>query len=772
MRLRPWGIKERAIFLALAPATVIALALTVYFVLLRYGDVDAALQNRGHSLVRQLAPAAEYGAFSGNRGELLRLVQAAAREPDVVSIAIYDATGRLLASAGSPSNLVDATALADDRQILAGNGTIEIFHAAINRPLLAFDDPFQSAENASQADRSLGSVVLELSRANVEARKREILGVTLLATLLVLALATLLARRLVRDITEPVLALEATVARLRSGHYDARAPLHPSGTLVSLETGFNEMAEALAESHHRSASALAHSEAELARQLSFAQTLLDAQSDAGIGLMIIEHGRVVFANHAIEQTFGYNAEEMAAMPTFLAIVHPDDRMRVMHNHLRRLQGDEFNNHYDVAFQRKDGSYGHADLTVATLPTSGHLQILGMVVDITERKEAETRLAEAHRQLLIQKEDAERASEGKSRFLAAASHDLRQPLHALTLFATELAPRLTKPKERRLASQIVTAAGAMAELLDSLLDVSRLDIDALHAQRRSVALGPFLETIADSHRRSAQAKGLRLICRPTQLWADTDPHLLRRMVGNLVSNAVRYTHRGGVLVGVRCRGESLRIEVWDTGIGINADHLPFLFQEFYQVGNPERDSAKGLGLGLSIVERLGQVLDHPVSVRSWEGHGSVFAITVPQAAPALPVQAEPPAGLPFRARVAVCTIDGNSYGDICGLLDAWGYERECGNSEADLQQLLATGPAVLICDASLLPQAAHLIADAPLRPLLVALGEGEESLPDGFAIDGQLTLPARPARLRALLHHLLLEEEAELADELLPGQTRS
>lgn len=764
MKLNPWGIKERAVFLALAPALVIAVALTVYFLVLRYADVDAALQNRGHSLVRQLAPAAEYGTFSGNRGELLRLVQAAAREPDIVAITIYDASGRLLASAGNPSTLLDISTLPDDRQTLAGNGTIEIFHAKINRPLLVFDDPFQSAETPSApSSRVLGSVVLELSRANVDARKREILGVTLLATLLVLALASLLARRLVRDITEPVLTLEDTVARLRAGHYEARAPHHPSGTLISLETGFNEMAAALAESHHRSASALAHSEAELARQLSFAQTLLNAQSDAGIGLMIIEHGRVVFANQAIEQTFGYTAEEMAALPTFLAIVHPDDRMRIMHNHLRRLQGEKFDNHYDVSFQRKDGEYGHADLTVATLPTAQHLQVLCIIVDITERKAAETRLAEAHRQLLTKKEEAERASEGKSRFLVAASHDLRQPLHALTLFATELAGQVAKPRNRKLASQIVTAAGAMAELLDALLDVSRLDLDALQPQRKAVALGPLLETIADSHRKSALAKGLRLVCRPTKLWADSDPHLLRRMIGNLVSNAVRYTTRGGVLIGVRVRGGQLRIEVWDTGVGIDADHLPLLFHEFYQVGNPERDSAKGLGLGLAIVDRLGHILEHPVTVHSREGHGSVFTISVPRTEAALPALAEPPAGLPFRARIAIRTVDLGHCGDICNLLDSWGYERECACSDAELGQLLARGPAVLICDNALLDEAIRHLHGAPKRPLLVVLGEDDGRESPEVEVDGRLSSPPRPARLRALLHHLLLEEEAELAE---------
>ena len=763
MKIRSWGIKERAIFLALVPALVIAVALTGYFVVLRYADVEAALISRGLALVRQLAPAAEYGAFSGNRSELTRLALATVREPDVSAVAIYDDSGRLLASAGKPSVQADVAWLPDEGHRLGGDGSLEIFYAKIQRPLLAFDDPFLTSEAPQiQGDRVLGGVVLELSRANVEARKQEILAVTLLATLFVLAIASLLARRLALDITEPVLALEDTVARLHAGQFDARAPHHPSGTLRSLETGFNEMADTLAESHRQSASALAESEAELAKQLNFAQTLLNAQSDAGVGLMIIEHGRIVFANRAIEETFGYAADEICSLPTFLTIVHPDDRLRVIHNHMRRMQGERFDNHYDVAIQRKDGSYGHADLTVATLPgTEGVLGVLCIIVDITERKQAETRLAEAHRELLIKKEEAERASEGKSRFLAAASHDLRQPLHALTLFATELAAVVIRPRERKLSQQIVTAAGAVSELLDTLLEVSRLDISALQPNRRSVALSPLIESIIDGYEQTALNRGLRLVYRPTELWAITDPQLLRRMISNLVANAVRYTKRGGILIGVRKRAGLLRIEIWDTGIGIDDAHLPHLFQEFYQVDNPERDSSKGLGLGLSIVERLGQILDHPVSVMSRKNRGSVFAITLPPGDPAaFGNQPNRPRG----ARIAVRTQEMGVCQKICSLIDAWGYEHVCAH-ESDTPQLLAAHPKVIICDAKLLPDITEqLPPDDP--PLLVALDSGAtrgDLGPAASLVSGRLSSPPQPARLRALLHHLLIESNAEAVD---------
>ncbi len=626
MSTRSWGIRQRAIFLALAPTAAIAIALTAYFLIVRYADVEEALQNRGQALVRQLAPASEYGAFAGNRADLSRLAQAAAREPDVVSVAIYGTAGQLLASAAGTASPSPDSHPASDR-----NGAVEVFQATINQPVLPFDDPFQTAESSSaRQDRPLGKVVLELSRADLRSRKREILGVTLLVTILVLSGGLLLALRLSKDIIEPVLALENAVARIRTGSLDVRIPPHQSGTLVSLEAGFNEMATALEASHRRSANALADSEAELARQLEIAKA--------------------------------------------------------------------------------------------------------------------------------KKEEAERASEAKSRFLAAASHDLRQPLHALTLFATELASGMTKTHNLQLASQIVTAAGSMGELLSALLDVSRLDIAAVQPNRQAVALEPLLEVITDSHHQTAKAKGLSLRHRPTALWVDTDPQLLRRMIGNLVSNAVRYSDHGGVLVGARKRGDRVRIEVWDTGVGIDETHLPYLFHEFYQVANPERDSTKGLGLGLSIVARLAGILDHPIEVRSRPGRGSVFAVSIPAATPVLPSLTEPPAGFPFRANILVRLEDTSRCGDVCALLDAWGYERHCACSDEELPELLSDGPAAIICDAATLSAVAKHLPDRADSPLVITLGENKSAT--DVTVDAALSLPLRPARLRALLHHLLVENSAE------------
>ncbi|HTZ00034.1 MAG TPA: ATP-binding protein, partial [Rhodocyclaceae bacterium] len=669
-----------------------------------------------------------------------------------------------LAAAGKSHLDRQASALPEGRvgRIQGGNdGEIEVFHAKIRRPVLAFDDPFYIAsDHGEPADSVLGSVTLELSRASLEGRKREILAVSLIATLLVLGAGGLLAWRLGRDVTEPVVALQEAVELLRSGNLEARAPRHPSGTLASLETGVNEMAAALAEVQRRSATALATSEAELARQLRFAQAMLDALADAGVGLLVLEHGKIIFANRAIEQIFGYTSAELKALPSFIHLVHPDDRARVMYNHLRRVDGERFDNHYDFTFLRKTDGKGFADLAVATIPAGGHLQVLCAIVDVTDRKWAEARLAAAHQELLAKTEETVRASQGKSRFLAAASHDLRQPLHALTLFAAELEATAKSPEQRQFIAQINTAAGAMGELLDALLDVSRLDTAEVAPQRQPTALGPLLGSIADSHRQSARAKGLRFICRPTDLWANSDPHLLRRMVSNLVANAVRYTHWGGVLVGVRRCGERVRIEVWDTGVGIAAEHLPHLFQEFYQVDNPERDAAKGLGLGLSIVNRLSRILGHEVRVKSQPGRGTVFSVELPRASPQSETE-QTPAAAPLDAQILVLSPGGEACEYLCGLLKAWYYRPNRVATADRLRQAMKKPTDLVIFEepcAEML--AAALAKTGRIRPQLVLLGESSAKFP--FPLDATLPMPVRPARLRALLHHLLHEgEEASI-----------
>ena len=233
-------------------------------------------------------------------------------------------------------------------------------------------------------------------------------------------------------------------------------------------------------------------------------------------------------------------------------------------------------------------------------------------------------------LLRQKELAESANIAKSRFLASASHDLRQPVHALGMFVGALGDRAHDADSRRLVSQIQNSVGALDSLFGAILDISRLDAGVIESRPRSFAIQPLLERICREEMPEVKRKGIAVHLLPCSLFVQTDPILFERVLRNLLSNAVRYTDKGRVVVGCR-RGDRLSVEIWDTGRGIPADQEGLIFQEFYQIGNPERDRARGLGLGLAIVDRLTRILNIPMRMESRVDKGSVFKLSVALAA---------------------------------------------------------------------------------------------------------------------------------------------
>jgi signal transduction histidine kinase/CheY-like chemotaxis protein len=241
-----------------------------------------------------------------------------------------------------------------------------------------------------------------------------------------------------------------------------------------------------------------------------------------------------------------------------------------------------------------------------------------------------------------KAEAERTNLAKSKFLAAASHDLRQPVQSLTLFMDLLKRRHGGTDDARLLNNMEAALEVLGTLLNSLLDVSKLDAGLIQAKVELMAVSPLLARLAAEYRPRVEAAGLRLRVSPCRAIVRTDPVLLERMLRNLLENSLKYTKRGGILLGCRRCDGRLRIEVVDTGIGIAPDKLEEVFEEFYQTNNEARDRAKGLGLGLAVVRRLGRLLDHPVEVRSAPGRGSCFAISLPLVARGEPAPSPPPA----------------------------------------------------------------------------------------------------------------------------------
>lgn len=377
-----------------------------------------------------------------------------------------------------------------------------------------------------------------------------------------------------------------------------------------------------------------------------------------------------------------------------------------------------------------------------------------------------RIQEATADLSAQKESAERANADKSRFLAATSHDLRQPMHALGLFAAALKEKVSTPDQMNLVCKIEDSVLALEGMFNMLLDVSKLEAGILNAQVQSFLLQPLLSRLAQEWGGAADEKGIRLRVRASGLAVKSDPILLSRILNNLVKNAIRYTDRGGVLVAARRRGGNVVLEVWDTGAGIAPKHLKRIFEEFYQVDNPERNRSRGLGLGLFIVQRLCQLLDHPIQVRSRPGQGSLFSVTVP----CVELYDSPRSEFEHLTRfgrewVLLIEDDEQVLTAMRILLEGWGLRVQAAT---DLDGAMTNlpdlgGPVLILSDYRLGGGITGIAAVSRLRqyfgrPVPAILISGDTSQ-EGVAEMQESGLPVlhkpvRPAKLRALLNHLL------------------
>lgn len=287
------------------------------------------------------------------------------------------------------------------------------------------------------------------------------------------------------------------------------------------------------------------------------------------------------------------------------------------------------------------------------------------------------------QLTEEKERAEFANRSKSQFLAAASHDLRQPTHALGLYIATLramaqGPNIERAAVDAIAGRLQTALKGMSQLLNVLLDISRLDAGVIDVEPRCFPLQQELDALENQFSQAASVKGLTLRILPTSSWLETDAVLLHNILSNLVSNAVRYTERGGILVACRRRAGDVEIQVFDTGIGIGSDHLSSIFREFYQIGNAARDREQGLGLGLAIVQRTAALLGASIQVRSAPGRGSLFSVRLLAMQPVQPPEnrlagqaGERVAGRPQKT-ILVVDDDRDVLASMQTLLRAWGH----------------------------------------------------------------------------------------------------
>jgi signal transduction histidine kinase len=255
---------------------------------------------------------------------------------------------------------------------------------------------------------------------------------------------------------------------------------------------------------------------------------------------------------------------------------------------------------------------------------------GLEAMVYERTES---LRVANQELRVAKEAADVASQAKSRFLAAASHDLRQPLQAINLFQNALHATALNPEQKNICNYLSQASSSLGELLNTLLDISKIDGGVITPRPEIIGVHDLFGRIDTELAPLAAEKSLRFRLRypASDIALFTDEKLLKSLLHNLIGNAIKYTEQGGVLVAVRQRGEQALVQIWDSGIGIAPEHMEAIFDEYFQVANAERDRTKGLGLGLAIVRRLAKLLDTDVVCRSRPGRGSVFEFRLPLAA---------------------------------------------------------------------------------------------------------------------------------------------
>ena len=366
-----------------------------------------------------------------------------------------------------------------------------------------------------------------------------------------------------------------------------------------------------------------------------ARSALDAAPDAMI--IIDSLGVIRYTNRQVSALLGYPHDEIIGqsieqlMPERFRARHISHRVHYLSN----LRGRPMGAGLDLFGLRRDGTEFPLEISLSPIEDADRVLVAAAIRDVTDRKRVEAELilareaAEGARVVAEQaRESADRANQGKSRFLATASHDLRQPLQTLALLNGALRRFVTSPDAIEALSQQEQAIGAMSRLLNALLDISKLESGAVKPELTDFTVAAIFEELRAEFASLAANKGLQLEIDQCQDAVFSDPSLVEQILRNLVSNAIKYTREG--CVRLRCLHEAglVRIEVLDSGIGIPADQLPYICDEFYQIGVPTNSAREGYGLGLSIVQRLVKLLALRLDIRSEVGSGSAFSLTLP------------------------------------------------------------------------------------------------------------------------------------------------
>ena len=489
------------------------------------------------------------------------------------------------------------------------------------------------------------------------------------------------------------------------------------------------------------------------------RTMLETAPDAMI--IVDERGRIAIVNRQAEDMFGYTRAELLGHEVEMLL--PES---IRHDHLQHRSGYAANPELrpmgpglDLFGRRKDGSKFPVEISLSPVKTSSGMFVSSVIRDVTQRRRME-------QEIIAARQAAERAQKANTAFLAAASHDLRQPVQALSLLNGALRRTVKDERAREMIDSQEHSLTAMTNLLNSLLDISRLDAGAVTPEIEEFPMQRLIDRLSAEFGRQASHKGLEFSAEPCAITVRSDPNLLSEIIQNLVSNAIRYTDNGSVEMVCDCGGDVCRLEVIDTGIGIEEDQLEDIFKEFHQTKTPG-SSTEGFGLGLAIVRRLADLLDHDIAVESEPGQGSKFRVSVPIAAAPQHAHGEDvkvSAAESGGVGTVILIEDDVNVANAWGLLlEAEGYRVATAKSapEADaIIEHLDTVPSLLISDFHLLDGSTGVEAVTGIRkhygvniPAFIVSGDTSKVVKEARPVDNctLMSKPVNTSRLLAAAH---------------------
>ncbi|WP_434621558.1 ATP-binding protein [Azospirillum sp. B2RO_4] len=680
--------------------------------------------------------------------------------PDNASLLVADGNGTVLAQAPASPGIVGTVLPQRFRPLLEADavGTAQLMGIDGVERVFAYVPLSAGVRHIFVAigidhDAAMGSIDDALRRSLI------LIAATLLLGLLA---AYVIARR---HIYRPVAALLAATERWRAADHSVRVGAIDGPEMSRLGLSFDALVEDLDRQMR------AKEEASAALRAS--EERLRALVENAPHMMWVNHpdGTLEFVNAAFRAYTGRLTTEGNRMED----LHPDDVGNVQAIRARAIAAGA-PHEYELRLRRADGAYRwHLSRTHPIHQGGRIVAWYGGAVDIHDIHHA--------------RDAAEEAGRSKSRFLAAASHDLRQPMQSILLFAEVLRPHLGDGPGLDALGRLQDGLEILKGLLDGLLDISRLDAGIVAPQLEEFRASDLLRSVDDAFAPLAREKGLDWQVKPCHTAIRSDRVLLGRMLRNLVENAIRYTDRGGVTVECTLQGDHLLIGVRDSGCGIPADQIDRVFEELYQIDNPERDRNQGLGLGLAIVRRLSDLLDHPVTVHSQSGQGALFSIAVPLATDDRIPESEPTAEEPTppergETRLAVVVDDDPIVlAGMESILRAWKFDViAAGSTDHAVEALERDGrrPDILIVDYRLRDKRIGTEAILRIRamhdpgiPGLIVTGEiGTEPQNDALRYGFHLLhKPVTPRTLAAALCRHLADAEGDGRSPVADGAGR-